>query len=105
MAISLNSLNTGFLLCYLDEGKRQTRADSKTPGGLSIKGIIVAAEEKERREDCRTRELPPSSSERRFFSAAGRSRSRQSYRAIRAGHRRPPASDQPRQTPRGRTQA
>src|SRR5260370_21530857 len=72
MANSLNSLNTGFLLCSFDEGKRQPRADSKTPAVLSIKGIIVAAQEKERREDCRTRELPPKTSERRYDSEARR---------------------------------
>src|SRR6266436_6067078 len=53
MANALNSLSTVFLLCSFDEGKRRPGADSQTLLGMSIAGIIVEAEEKERRESGR----------------------------------------------------
>src|SRR5437016_2740995 len=58
MANALNSLSTVFLLCSFDEGKTTARADSQTLLGMSVAGIIVKAEEKERREDGRAWDLP-----------------------------------------------
>src|SRR5258708_17657769 len=58
LANSLNSLNTGFLLCSFDEGNDCPGRIRETLGGLSVTGIIVAAKEKERGEAGRARDLP-----------------------------------------------
>src|ERR1700687_2376274 len=71
MANSLNSLSTVFLLCFFDEGKRRPGADSQTLIGLSVTGIIVAAGEKERREDGGARVRARRPFWRCFFSWAG----------------------------------